>query len=406
MTITFPITSIKVDGPNCTLNVRFIWTSLLRIFYSWILQFSTSSGTQLKSGSKSGPRIAPASSAAVAAAKTPSVSRDPRLKSAVAAAAPELQQIEKQILQKLNMHLQSNKATAASEALSSKENSLVKIISNNNSSSNSANSSSAATTNLKLNQESSTSDNIQNNKNKGRKDSSTQNSKSSRSTSNNTSASLNKSDSLLSSGSSNVGKSSSSPSSKSRSSKSNGSSSSSSSSSSSRKLGSKSRSKDSSSSNSPVKVPKLENKKPEKSSSKSKSKSRKRSPSPVVPYRIPKRNNSNSTSSQGLDEEEQSGSLIVSPPHPPTFKELRSNAKQRNYVRRNKEDSKSPEKPNSGIEVKKEPLESSQDEDLRTPIITVTASNVPLDNISKFLSKKWVSLSGFGAQVFSAKKFF
>lgn len=104
-------------------------------------------------------------------------------------------------------------------------------------------------------------------------------------------------------------------------------------------------------------------------------KSRKRSPSP--PYRIPRRNDAKSSSSLnnsgGVTEEEQSGSLIVSPPHPPTFKEIRPNARQRNYVRRNKDDSLSPERSpaNAGnAQIAAEPTleSSSKDEDLRAPL--------------------------------------
>ncbi|XP_043252988.1 uncharacterized protein LOC122397706 [Colletes gigas] len=112
-------------------------------------------------------------------------------------------------------------------------------------------------------------------------------------------------------------------------------------------------------------------------------KSRKRSPSP--PYRIPRRNdtksNSSLSSSGGVTEEEQSGSLIVSPPHPPTFKEIRPNARQRNYVRRNKDGSLSPERSpvNTGnAQASAEPTleSSSKDEDLRAtlPLPGATAS--------------------------------
>ncbi|XP_015187887.1 PREDICTED: uncharacterized protein LOC107072450 isoform X2 [Polistes dominula] len=111
------------------------------------------------------------------------------------------------------------------------------------------------------------------------------------------------------------------------------------------------------------------------SKNRKKIKSRKRSPS--SPYRIPRRNdtksNSSLSSSGGVTEEEQSGSLIVSPPHPPTFKEIRPNARQRNYVRRNKDDSLSPERSpvNSGnVQVPAEPTleSSSKDEDLRATL--------------------------------------
>lgn len=110
-------------------------------------------------------------------------------------------------------------------------------------------------------------------------------------------------------------------------------------------------------------------------SRKKNTKSRKRSPSP--PYRIPRRNDAKSSSSLnnsgGVTEEEQSGSLIVSPPHPPTFKEIRPNARQRNYVRRNKDDSLSPERSpaNAGnTQIAAEPTleSSSKDEDLRAPL--------------------------------------
>ncbi|XP_020280817.1 uncharacterized protein LOC109853274 isoform X2 [Pseudomyrmex gracilis] len=112
-------------------------------------------------------------------------------------------------------------------------------------------------------------------------------------------------------------------------------------------------------------------------------KSRKRSPSP--PYRIPRRNDTKSGSSSlnssgGVTEEEQSGSLIVSPPHPPAFKEIRPNARQRNYVRRNKDDSLSPEhSPASSAgnaQIAAEPTleSSSKDEDLRAPLSLPTTA--------------------------------
>ncbi|XP_012218940.1 pre-mRNA cleavage complex 2 protein Pcf11 isoform X2 [Linepithema humile] len=114
-------------------------------------------------------------------------------------------------------------------------------------------------------------------------------------------------------------------------------------------------------------------------------KSRKRSPSP--PYRIPRRNDTKSSSSLsssgGVTEEEQSGSLIVSPPHPPAFKEIRSNARQRNYVRRNKDDSLSPERSPASAgnaQIAAEPTleSSSKDEDLRAPLsLPGTTISVP-----------------------------
>lgn len=100
--------------------------------------------------------------------------------------------------------------------------------------------------------------------------------------------------------------------------------------------------------------------KPRKTKSKS---SRKRSPSPP-PYRIPKRV-VDKTSSSGVTEEEQSGSLIVSPPHPPAFKDIRSNAKQRNYIRRNKDGSASPEHTSASEPI----VVSNKDEDLRAKLI-------------------------------------
>lgn len=144
------------------------------------------------------------------------------------------------------------------------------------------------------------------------------------------------------------------------------------------------------------------------SSSKSRKKSiksRKRSPSP--PYRIPRRNesklNSSSNIGGGLTEEEVSGSLIVSPPHPPAFKEIRANTRQRNYVRRNKEDDASPEPtitvlPAAVANISEPLLESaSKDEDLRSalPLPTSSASSttVPEKSESKasILKKTLVS---------------
>jgi len=113
------------------------------------------------------------------------------------------------------------------------------------------------------------------------------------------------------------------------------------------------------------------------SSSKNRKKNNKRKRSPSPPYRIPRRNDSKSnsslSSSGGVTEEEQSGSLIVSPPHPPAFKEIRPNARQRNYVRRNKDDSLSPQHSpaNAGnAQIAAEPTleSSSKDEDLRAPL--------------------------------------
>jgi pre-mRNA cleavage complex 2 protein Pcf11 len=90
-----------------------------------------------------------------------------------------------------------------------------------------------------------------------------------------------------------------------------------------------------------------------------------------------------------LDEEEQSGSLIISPPHHSTtgFKEMRLNARMRNYVRRNKEGSRSPEI----IEDLKEIAipDASKDEDLRAPIVNVNvaAAGAALDT-SEFVVQR------------------
>ncbi|XP_011308584.1 uncharacterized protein [Fopius arisanus] len=102
------------------------------------------------------------------------------------------------------------------------------------------------------------------------------------------------------------------------------------------------------------------------------SKGRKRSPSP---YRIPRRNlsakevSTSIGSTGGLTEEEQSGSLIVSPPHPPAFKDIGQNTRQRNYIRRNKEgQGSSPEQ--SGLVDEGESLieSANKDEDLRAAL--------------------------------------
>lgn len=129
-------------------------------------------------------------------------------------------------------------------------------------------------------------------------------------------------------------------------------------------------------------------------------KSRKRSPSP--PYRIPRRNDKSSSSlnsSGGVTEEEQSGSLIVSPPHPPAFKEIRPNARQRNYVRRNKDDSLSPERSPASAgnaQIAAEPTleSSSKDEDLRASLsLPGTAISIPEKSESTIvLSIKYTSI--------------
>lgn len=129
-------------------------------------------------------------------------------------------------------------------------------------------------------------------------------------------------------------------------------------------------------------------------------KSRKRSPSP--PYRIPRRNDTKSSSSLsssgGVTEEEQSGSLIVSPPHPPAFKEIRPNARQRNYVRRNKDDSLSPERSPAcagNAQIAAEPTleSSSKDEDLRAPLsLPGTTISVSEKSESTVFSKIYLPL--------------
>ncbi|KAK0166875.1 hypothetical protein PV327_004349 [Microctonus hyperodae] len=133
-----------------------------------------------------------------------------------------------------------------------------------------------------------------------------------------------------------------------------------------------------------------------KSRTKSGSKSRKRSLSPT--YRIPRRNvdvksnsssclNNSNNAIGGLTEEEQSGSLIVSPPHPPAFKEIRPNARQRNYIRRNKESGDvSPD--HSSQSAVNDPIipdsfikSASKDEDLR-PVLPAPGTTI-VDSITQ-----------------------
>ncbi|XP_016845564.2 uncharacterized protein LOC100121739 isoform X3 [Nasonia vitripennis] len=337
---------------------------------------------------KSSVKIAPASSVAVASAKSVA-SRDPRLKMVASSAtnsslSPEELAKQQQLMHQLQLHIQS-KLSGEQKQSSLLNNPVIKTSSDSE---------------------------LHNNKsldNKRAKDSSQ---KKEPTTTNITTS--HRSNSIK-----DQSKSSSSKSSSSRGSSSSSSSKTSSSSSSSRKPGSKSRSKSSSSSSaSPNKVPKLEENSslsPDKRSSSSsstsskKSKSRKtHSPSPVsssttttsngsssqTSYRIPRRaiaqevtssqvqtlaincNNKSATSS-GLDEEEKSGgSLIVSLAHlpataaPTSFKEIRANTRMRNYVRRNKEGSRSPEVINH---AKKDVVmpDASKDEDLRSPIVNV-----------------------------------
>lgn len=108
-------------------------------------------------------------------------------------------------------------------------------------------------------------------------------------------------------------------------------------------------------------------------------KGRKTSPSP---YRIPRRNlnakdvSTSIVSTGGLTEEEQSGSIIVSPPHPPAFKDIRQNTRQRNYIRRNKDAQVSSPEQSGLVDESDSLIESaSKDEDLRAalppPIVAV-----------------------------------
>lgn len=391
------------------------------------LQFPAAAASLLKNaGATSGPRIAPASSIAVASAKP--VSRDPRLKPTptvqdvavptidprqrpgttspkearnegqaqqVANTIVTSNQLKQQILLKSAVTLKSPANPAGSDNPT-----LLNVI-NNNTDNNSNNKNFSSNINKdavshrtsqkkdpRLN--SNSSGNLNNNNSKN---------------SQNLSVCSNNSSSVLSgnnrgSGGSDINKSKDSKSSNSRGSSSSlADKSSTSSKSSHRKLGNKSRSKQP---QTPSKIPKVDrdsspirSKSREKDSGDSSSpssrtspqssfqasksrkkntKSRKRSPSP--PYRIPRRNDAKSSSSlnnSGVTEEEQSGSLIVSPPHPPAFKEIRPNARQRNYVRRNKDDSLSPERSpanagNTQIAIEPTLESSSKDEDLRAPL--------------------------------------
>ncbi|KAF7987800.1 hypothetical protein HCN44_003663 [Aphidius gifuensis] len=128
-----------------------------------------------------------------------------------------------------------------------------------------------------------------------------------------------------------------------------------------------------------------------KNSRKKIGKSRKRSPSP--PYRIPRRTSDHNKSSTlninntgDLMEEEQSGSLIVSPPHPPTFKAAGQNAKSRNYMRRNKDDNCSSDNMgNMGLDGDDDNLAevASKDEDLRATLIPLASIISPIQSIEK-----------------------
>ncbi|XP_036146540.1 uncharacterized protein LOC105828169 isoform X2 [Monomorium pharaonis] len=402
-------------------------------------QFPAAAATLLKNaGATSGTRIAPASSIAVASAKP--VSRDPRLKPTPAVqdvavptidprqrpgtTSPKEARNEGQAQQVANTIVTSNQlkqqillksaVTIKPPAnLAGSDNpTLLNVINNNNADNNSNNKNFSSNVNKdavshrtsqkkdpRLNSNSSGNLNSNNSKN-----------------SQSLSVCSNNSSSVLSgnnrgSGGSDINKSKDSKSSNSRGSSSSlADKSSTSSKSSHRKLGNKSRSKQP---QTPNKIPKtdrdsspIRSKSREKDSGDSSSpssrtspqssfqasknrkkntKSRKRSPSP--PYRIPRRNDAKSSSSLsnsgGVTEEEQSGSLIVSPPHPPAFKEIRPNARQRNYVRRNKDDSLSPERSpvNTGnTQIAAEPTleSSSKDEDLRTAPLSLPGAAVSI----------------------------
>ncbi|KAK2584744.1 hypothetical protein KPH14_007075 [Odynerus spinipes] len=391
-------------------------------------QFPAAAASLLKNaGTNNGPRIAPASSIAVASARP--MSRDPRLKTApvqeVTTADPRQRQGttgQKEIRGEGQTQLAPNINTVLSDQLKQQLLSKQAVTSTINKPPTNLAGSDTQTINASNNNNANTNLNNNNksfsgNANKDAVSHRTSQKKDPRSSSN-SSSNLNsncsksaQSLSVNSSGSSNLsasnrgsgGSDTKTKDVKGLSSRSSSSStvdkSSTSSKSSSRKIGNKSRSKQPQSS--PSKVPKVDrdsspvrSKSREKDSGDSspssrtspqssfqtsknrkKIKSRKRSPS--SPYRIPRRNdtksNSSLSSSGGVTEEEQSGSLIVSPPHPPAFKEIRPNARQRNYVRRNKDDSLSPERSpiNTGnVQVTTEPtLESaSKDEDLRATL--------------------------------------
>lgn len=404
------------------------------------LKFPAATASLLKSaGTNNGPRIAPASSIAVASAKP--VSRDPRLKTtsaqdvAVTSVDPR-QRIntpnQKDIRAEGQTQLAANTNTVLSDQLKQQLLSKQAVTSTINKSPTNLAGSDTATINASNNNNANTNLN-NNNNNKNFSGNANKDAVSHRTSqkkdprlSSNSSGNLNSNSSKgsqsLSVGSNssltlsvgNRGGGSNDPKSKDTKSSNSRSSSSStieksstSSKSSHRKIGNKSRSKQPQTS--PSKIPKVDrdvspvrSKSREKDSGdsspssrtspqsfqtsknrKKNTKSRKRSPSP--PYRIPRRNdaksNSSLSSSGGVTEEEQSGSLIVSPPHPPTFKEIRPNARQRNYVRRNKDGSLSPERSpaNAGnAQASAEPTleSSSKDEDLRAtlPLPGATAS--------------------------------
>ncbi|XP_050479654.1 uncharacterized protein LOC126868364 isoform X1 [Bombus huntii] len=392
-------------------------------------QFPAAAASLLKNaGTNNGPRIAPASSIAVASAKP--VSRDPRLKTTSAQDVPvssvdPRQRIstptQKDSRGEGQAQLAAHTNTVLSDQLKQQLLSKQAVTSTINKSPTNLAGSDTATLNASNNNNANTNlNNNNNNKNfsgnankdavshrtSQKKDPRLSSNSSGNLNSNNSkgsqSLSVGSNSSLSASnrgGGNNDSKSKDSKSSNSRTSSSSAIDKSASSKSSHRKLGNKSRSKQPQTS--PCKIPKVDrdaspvrSKSREKDSGdsspssrtspqsfqnsknrKKNTKSRKRSPSP--PYRIPRRNDAKSnlslSNSSGVTEEEQSGSLIVSPPHPPTFKEIRPNARQRNYVRRNKDGSLSPERSpaNAGnVQTAVEPTleSSSKDEDLRATL--------------------------------------
>lgn len=393
------------------------------------MKFPAAAASLLKNaGTNNGPRIAPASSIAVASAKP--VSRDPRLKTTSAQDVPvssvdPRQRIstptQKDSRGEGQAQLAAHTNTVLSDQLKQQLLSKQAVTSTINKSPTNLAGSDTATLNASNNNNANTNlNNNNNNKNfsgnankdavshrtSQKKDPRLSSNSSGNLNSNNSkgsqSLSMGSNSSLSASnrgGGNNDSKSKDSKSSNSRTSSSSAIDKSASSKSSHRKLGNKSRSKQPQTS--PCKIPKVDrdaspvrSKSREKDSGdsspssrtspqsfqnsknrKKNTKSRKRSPSP--PYRIPRRNDAKSnlslSNSSGVTEEEQSGSLIVSPPHPPTFKEIRPNARQRNYVRRNKDGSLSPERSpaNAGnVQTAVEPTleSSSKDEGLRATL--------------------------------------
>ncbi|XP_033212729.1 uncharacterized protein LOC117170223 isoform X2 [Belonocnema kinseyi] len=435
-----PVTVLMSPSNENTQEKLVVSSALSKIPNTTAKQFPAATASLLKNvGTSNGPRIAPASSIAVASARP--MLRDPRLKISTSAQEQSTTQVDPRhragitgekepcmeqqaqavvpvvntvLSEQLKQQLLLKQAVVTSSlnkppSIADGSNTSLLIASSNNN----------ANSNLNINNKNSSGnankDAVSHRKSQKKEPRSSSNS-SGNLTVNNSKAtqnqSVNNSSSPVSSVSSRGGGGSESKLKDAKSPKNRGSSmsendkSSASSHSSHRKLGNKSRSKQPHSS--PSKIPKIDrdsspvrSKSREKEnedsspslraspqsysqSSKSRKKinnSRKRSPSP---YRIPRRNelksNTSSSSSGGLTEEEQSGSLIVSPPHPPTFKEIRPAARQRNYVRRNREGSPSPE-PTASPAPSHQALSvtllasSSKDEDLRAslPIQVPTA---------------------------------